>query len=100
MASTAHPALVRVLEFSEPENGHAFVAMELAQGRRLSEVLSEGPLEADAALRMALDLGGAVATLHKLGLLPRALRPHNAMGRREGGGKLMEVELIGLRHAW
>jgi len=100
VASAAHPALVRVLEFSEPENGHAFVAMELAQGRRLSEVLSEGPLEADAALRMALDLGGAVATLHKLGLVHGALRPHNVMVRGDGGVKLMDVELIGLRDAW
>jgi serine/threonine protein kinase len=100
VASAAHPALVRVLEFSEPENGHAFVAMELAQGRRLSEVLSEGPLEADAARRMALDLGGAVATLHKLGLVHGALRPHNVMVREDGGVKLMDVELIGLRDAW
>ncbi|OLB49025.1 MAG: hypothetical protein AUH99_12395 [Candidatus Rokubacteria bacterium 13_2_20CM_2_70_11] len=32
-ASTAHPALVRVLEFGEAENGRAFVAMELVEGR-------------------------------------------------------------------
>jgi len=100
VASAAHPALVRVLEFSEPENGHAFVAMELAQGRRLSEVLSEGPLDVNAALRMATDLGGAVATLHKLGLVHGALRPHNVMVRGDGGVKLMDVELIGLRDAW
>jgi serine/threonine-protein kinase len=100
MASAAHPALVRVLEFSEPENGHAFVAMELAQGRRLSEVLSEGPLDVDAALRMAIELGGAVVTLHKLGLVHGALRPHNVMVRGDGGIKLMDVELIGLRDAW
>src|SRR5438094_4376846 len=30
--SAAHPALVRVLEIGDAENGHAFVAMELAQG--------------------------------------------------------------------
>src|SRR5713101_2548238 len=63
-ASAAHPALVRVLELGDAENGHAFVAMELVQGRRLSEVLSEGPLDVGAALRLALDLGGAVETLH------------------------------------
>src|SRR5712691_4012509 len=95
MASAAHPALVRVLEFSEPENGHAFVAMELAQGRRLSEVLSEGPLDVDAALRMAIELGGAVVTLHKLGLVHGALRPHNVMVRGDGGIKLMDADLLG-----
>ena len=48
-ASTAHPALVRVLEFGEAENGRAFVAMELVEGRRLSEMLSAGkPLDVES----------------------------------------------------
>src|SRR5712692_2373061 len=98
--SAAHPALVRVLELGDAENGHAFVAMELVQGRRLSEVLSEGPLDVGAALRMAIDLGGAVETLHNLGFVHGALRPRNVMVRKAGGVKLMDVELIGLRDAW
>ena len=98
--SAAHPALVRVLELGDAENGHAFVAMELAQGRRLTEILSEGPLEVDAVLRMAIDLGGAVETLHNMGLVHGALRPHNVMVRADGSVKLMDVELAGLRDAW
>ena len=99
-ASSAHPALVRVLEFADAENGHAFVGMELVQGRRLSEILSEGPLEVDAVLRLAIDLGGAVETLHNMGLAHGALRPHNVMIRADGCAKLMDVELAGLRDAW
>ena len=98
--SAAHPALVRVLELGDAENGHAFVAMELAQGRRLTEILSEGPLEVDAVLRMAIDLGGAVETLHNMGLVHGALRPHNVMVRADSSVKLMDVELAGLRDAW
>jgi len=99
-ASAVHRALVRVLELGDAENGHAFVAMELVQGRRLSEVLSAGPLEVKAALRMAVELGGAVETLHNLGFVHGALRPRNVMVREDGGVKLMDVELIGLREAW
>jgi serine/threonine-protein kinase len=99
-ASTAHPALVRVLELGDAENGHGFVAMELVQGRRLSEILSEGPLDVAAALRIAIELGGAVETLHNLGFVHGALRPRNVMVRKDGGVKLMDVELIGLRDAW
>jgi eukaryotic-like serine/threonine-protein kinase len=98
-ASGTHPALVRVLELGNAENGHGFVAMELARGRRLSDILSEGPLEVDVALRMAVDLGGAVEALHSLGLVHGALRPRNVMVRKDGGVKLMDVELIGLREA-
>ena len=99
-ASEAHPALVRVLELGDAENGHAFVAMELVQGRRLTEILSEGPLDVDAVLRWAIELGGAVETLHSMGLVHGALRPHNVMIRADGGVKLMDVELAGLRDAW
>lgn len=99
-ASTAHPALVRVLELGDAENGHAFVAMELVQGRRLSEIVSEGPLDVSAALRMAIHLGGAVETLHNLGFVHGALRPRNVMVLKDGSVKLMDVELAGLRDAW
>ena len=81
-----------MLELGDAKNGHAFVAMELVTGRRLSEVLSAGPLEVDAALRMAVDLGGAVETLHNLGFVHGALRPRNVMVRQDGSIKLQIIE--------
>jgi serine/threonine-protein kinase len=99
-ASKSHPGLARVLEFGEVEHGRPFVAMELVEGRRLSEILSEGkPLDVGAALRLALDLGGAVETLHNMGLVHGALRPRNVMVLADWRVKLMDLELIGLRDA-
>ncbi len=98
--SAAHAALVRVLELGDAENSHAFVVMELVQGRRLTEMLSAGPLEVDTVLRWAIELGGALETLHNLGLVHGALRPHNVTIRADGCVKLMDVELAGLRDAW
>ncbi|OLB06846.1 MAG: hypothetical protein AUH14_05070 [Candidatus Rokubacteria bacterium 13_2_20CM_69_15_1] len=99
-ASTGHPGLVRVLEFGEAENGRAFVAMELVEGRRLSETLSGcNTLDVDAALRLVLDLGAAVETLHNMGAVHGALRPRNVMVLEDGRVKLMDVELAGLRDA-
>ena len=96
-ASTAHLRLVRVLEFGEAENRRLFVAMELVEGRRLSEILSEGKLlDVGAALRLALDLGGSLETLHKMGLVHGALRPRNLMVLEDRRVKLMDVELAGL----
>jgi len=40
-----------MLELGDAENGHAFVAMELAPGRCLTDILSEGSLALDAACR-------------------------------------------------
>ena len=98
-ASTAHPGLVRVREFGEAETGRPFVAMEFVEGRRLSEILSEGEVDMGAALRLSLDLGGAVEALHNLGLIHGALRPCNVMVLEDGRVKLMDVELAGLRDA-
>lgn len=97
-ASTSHPGLVRVLEFGEAEKRRLFVAMEFVEGRRLSEILSGGePLDIGAALRLSLDLGGAVEALHNLGLIHGALRPRNVMVLDDGRVKLMDVELADLR---
>jgi serine/threonine protein kinase len=99
-ASTAHPGLAHVLEFGEVEPGRPFVAVELVEGRRLSNILSEGkPLDVGAALRIALEIGEAVETLHHMGLVHGALRPRNVMVLADGRVKLMDVELIGLRDA-
>jgi serine/threonine-protein kinase len=95
--SAAHPALVEVLEFGEAENGQAFVAMEVAEGRRLSEILADGPLEVATALRWALELGAAIEALHNVGIVHGALRPRNVMIADNGSVKLMDVELTDLR---
>ena len=94
-ASSAHPGLTRVLEFGEVDNGRPFAVMELAEGRRLSEM----PLDVAAGMRAALDLGGAVETLHNMGFIHSAICPHNIMVLEDGRIKLLDLELVGLRDA-
>ena len=99
-ASAAHPAFVRVLDSGETSDGRSFMVMELAEGRGLHEVLAENePLEVSEALRLALDLGGAVETLHNLGTVHAGLRPCNVRLLPEGRVKLMDLEIAGLRGA-
>jgi eukaryotic-like serine/threonine-protein kinase len=99
-ASAAHPAFVRVLDSGETSDGRSFMVMELAEGRGLNEILAESePLEVREALRLALDLGGAVETLHNLGTVHAGLRPCNVRILPEGRVKLMDLEIAGLRGA-
>src|SRR5439155_1098222 len=49
------------------------------------------------AIRLALDLGGSVETLHNMGLVHGALRPCNVLVLEDGRVKLMDLELAGLR---
>ena len=100
-ASAAHPScFVRVLDSGETSDGRSFMVMELAEGRGLHEILAENePLEVSEALRLALDLGGAVETLHNLGTVHAAIRPRNVRILPEGRVKLMDLEVAGLRGA-
>src|SRR5262245_23729805 len=99
-ASTSHPAIARVLEFGELDAGRPFTVTEFVEGRRLSELMSgRAPLESHAALRIALELGGAVETLHNMGFVHSAINPRNVVVLDDGRVKLLDVELAGLRDA-
>jgi len=99
-ASQAHPALVRVLETGRAANGRPFVVTEFVQGRRLSDVLASGRRpDVREALAMALELGGAIETVHNMGLVHGALRTGNVMVLADGRVKLMDLELASLRDA-
>jgi serine/threonine-protein kinase len=98
-ASSAHPALTRVLEFGEIDN-QPFAIMERVEGRRLSELTSKGKqLDVATAMRLALDLGGGLETLHNMGFVHGAVCPHNIMVLDDGRLKLLDIELAGLRDA-
>jgi len=99
-ASASHQAMARVLEFGELDAGRPFTVSEFAEGRRLSELLAgHTPLEVHTALRIALELGGAVETLHNLGFVHGAITPRNVMVLEDGRVKLLDIELSGLRDA-
>src|SRR5437867_2059737 len=54
-ASASHAAMARVLELGELDDGHPFSVTEFAEGRRLSEMMSDrAPLDVPAAVRTAL----------------------------------------------
>jgi serine/threonine protein kinase len=98
-ASTSHQAMGRVLEFGELDTGRPFTVTEFVEGRRLSEVMmsSHTPLDVHTALRLALELGSAVETLHNMGFIHGALCPRNVMVLEDGHVKLLDIELAGLR---
>ena len=99
-ASASHQAMARVLEFGELDAGRPFTVTEFVEGRRLNEMLAGGtPLDVQTALRLALELGGAIETLHNLGFVHGAVTPRNVVVLQDGRVKLLDVELSGLRDA-
>jgi len=84
-----HPGVVTIYGVGE-EGDAAWIAMELAEGRRLRDLLSGEPLPPSQALDIAVQLGEAVAAAHTSGIAHRDLKPENVMISPAGRVKVLD----------
>jgi WD40 repeat protein/tRNA A-37 threonylcarbamoyl transferase component Bud32 len=77
-ASLQHPGIVAIYEFGENED-QPFYAMELVEGRNLSEVSGGKPLEPRRAADYVRITAEAVHYAHSRGILHRDLKPSNVL---------------------
>ncbi|MBL9134486.1 MAG: protein kinase [Verrucomicrobiales bacterium] len=77
-AALRHPNVVTVYEAGD-QDGHAYLAMELVQGRSLAELTRDGPLPPERAARYALGVADGVSAAHARGILHRDLKPANVL---------------------
>jgi serine/threonine protein kinase len=97
-----HRALVRVHDTGTTDDGAPFVALEAVTGRSLRAVLDErGPLALHDGLRIAIDIGEGLETLHRSGMVYGELRPESVIVVSDETGrdvvKLVGVELAAAR---
>lgn len=78
-----HPSVVTVHDVVT-EDGRPWIVMELVHGRSLAEVLEEGTLPPQEAVRIGLAVVGALAAAHEAGILHRDVKPANVLlGRHD-----------------
>ncbi len=75
----AHPNIVSVLDVGDTPEGLLYLAMELVEGRPLSELIAEGPLPWPRAVAIARQLCVALAHAHSHGIVHRDLKPDNVL---------------------
>ncbi|MFO0725983.1 MAG: protein kinase [Myxococcota bacterium] len=76
-----HPATIRIYDFGEDGPDHLlFIAMELVEGTGLDQVLvQDGALKPERAVRIMVQILGALAEAHDAGIIHRDLKPANVL---------------------
>lgn len=86
-----HENVVRAHAYGQEPDGTHWIAMELLDGRRLADQLANGPLDADHAVRIAMEVARALAAAHAHGVVHRDVEPSNVMLARVKGRDVAKV---------
>lgn len=80
VSSIKHPNVIDISDFGEAPGGEAFYIMEFLRGRTLAQRIDEvpgGPLAAEDALGVALQICQGLSAAHEQGVVHRDLKPEN-----------------------
>ena len=84
-ANIDHPHVAAATDFGKLADGSVFLVLEYVQGKSLRDVINEGPLPVDRAMRIARQMTSALVSAHALGIVHRDLKPENVMLVEKGG---------------
>jgi serine/threonine-protein kinase len=94
-----HPNLVTLYDLGEAE-GQWYIAMELLEGRDLSELIaSNEPLALERKLDIAVELLEGLAYAHGRGVIHRDIKPSNVRVAADGRVKIMDFGIARLQSA-
>jgi len=88
-----NPKVMRV--YGGEKRSRIYMVMEWCEGRLLRQILDEGRIPQDRALRIALSVLEALEYIHDNGVVHRDLKPENIMVDQEDNIKLMDFGIAG-----
>lgn len=91
-AALNHPAICTIHEVGEAD-GQSYIAMELVDGRPLSDKVREGALPLDEVLRCGMQIADALAHAHARQVVHRDLKPANVIAGPDGRVKVLDFGL-------
>jgi serine/threonine-protein kinase len=83
-ARLLHPNIVALFDMGEDPELGLYLVFEYVEGPTLEEEIARGPLGAARAARLARELGDALSTAHKAGVLHRDIKPANVILAKTG----------------
>jgi serine/threonine-protein kinase len=89
----SHPKVMRV--FGGEERSRIYMVMEWCEGRLLRQILAEGIIAQDRAIRITLAILEALEYIHSNGVVHRDLKPENIMVDAQDNIKLIDFGIAG-----
>jgi serine/threonine-protein kinase len=77
-ANLTHPNIVSIYDWGQGEHTY-FIVMEYVDGRTLSSILQDGPLDAGRAAAIGADVAAALDFAHRRGVIHRDVKPGNVL---------------------
>jgi serine/threonine-protein kinase len=78
MAQLTHPNTVKVFTYGELDDGSLYIVMEFLEGRNLNRAVKrDGPMPAERAVPILIQVCGALQEAHETGIIHRDLKPEN-----------------------
>ncbi|MGI8810486.1 MAG: serine/threonine-protein kinase [Acidimicrobiales bacterium] len=88
-ASLSDPHAVAVYDTGEHE-GQPYIVMERLPGETLGDRIAAGPVDPDWLRRVAVEVLGALAAAHKVGLVHRDVKPGNILLTADNHAKIAD----------
>ncbi|MGD0737879.1 MAG: serine/threonine-protein kinase [Terracidiphilus sp.] len=88
-----HPKIMRV--FGDDKRSRIYMVMEWCDGRLLRQVLAEGRIPQERAIRIAIGVLDALEYIHANGIVHRDLKPENIMVDADDNIKLIDFGIAG-----
>ena len=84
-----HPNICTIHEFAEDAGCH-FIVMEYIEGQTLHDLLAAGPLPAEKAIDLGIQIASALAEAHAAGILHRDIKSTNVVVTPKGQAKILD----------
>lgn len=97
LANLDHPNIVTLYDYGRTDDGRFFLALEYIDGPRYTDLIRDGLMNPERAIRLLLQVCRALRYSHRRGVIHRDLKPSNLLTQRDDEGhEIVKVVDFGL----